>query len=56
MSRIDRNTISAAVEKHKDDIIAWTESLIRFASENRPPKGFEGEAQEFFAGELEQCG
>ncbi|UCB46652.1 MAG: M20/M25/M40 family metallo-hydrolase [Spirochaetota bacterium] len=56
MSRICRDTICSAVEKHKDDIVDWTKTLIRFASENRPPTGSEGEAQEFFASEVKQCG
>ena len=56
MSGVDRDAIRAAVENHKDDIIAWTKSLIRFASENRPPTGSEGEAQEFLASEIRQCG
>jgi acetylornithine deacetylase len=56
MSVIDRRAIVSAVEKHRDDIVAWTETLIRFASENRPPTGSEGDAQEFLAHETAKCG
>jgi acetylornithine deacetylase len=56
MSEINREAIIAAVESHKADIVEWTKTLIRFASENRPPVGSEGEAQEFLASETEQCG
>jgi len=43
--------ISDAVNRRADDIIEWTMKLIRFPSENRPPDGAEGPAQEFIAGE-----
>ena len=45
-------TIHAAVKQYADDIAAWTQTLVRFPSENRPPNGSEGEAQGFVA---DQC-
>jgi len=48
--------IRQAVEGRSDEILEWTKTLIRFASENRPPTGFEAEAQEFLAEECRRAG
>jgi acetylornithine deacetylase len=56
MKGISPQTIRAAVKGREEDILRWTEKLIRFPSENRPPEGNEGEAQEFIAGECRKIG
>jgi acetylornithine deacetylase len=56
MSAIDPNVIRHAVTAKKGEILEWTKTLIRFPSENRPPKGFEAEAQEFLAAECRALG
>ena len=48
--------IREAVERRSGEILEWAKALIRFPSENRPPDGFEGEAQEFIAGECAKLG
>jgi len=52
MKGFDAAAFHAAVEARKEDILQWTKTLVRFASENRPPGGQEGEAQAFLA---DQC-
>ena len=47
MSRITPGQIREAVQKRADDILEWTQALIRLPSENRPPLGGEGAAQQF---------
>jgi len=49
---IDTERIRGAVAERCDDILRWTQTLIRFASENRPPHGAEGPLQEFLAAEF----
>ena len=56
MSSIDPEIIRQAVVDRQDDIVEWTKSLIRFPSENRPPKGFEADAQDFIADECRALG
>jgi acetylornithine deacetylase len=56
MKGIDPQGVRAAVKRRKEDILRWTEKLIRFPSENRPPEGNEGEAQEFIARECRKMG
>jgi acetylornithine deacetylase len=41
--------IRRALEKRKTDILDWTKRIVAFQSENRPPVGNEGPAQEFVA-------
>jgi acetylornithine deacetylase len=48
--------IGEAVRKRRDEILEWAQTLVRFPSENRPPRGFEGEAQAFMAEELGKLG
>lgn len=52
MSVPNRSDIREAVEANKDRIVEWTQHLIRFPSENRPPVGQERDAQRWYA---EQC-
>jgi acetylornithine deacetylase len=52
MNGLDTEIIREAVTVRREEIIQWTKSLIHFASENRPPRGFEAEAQAFL---VEQC-
>jgi len=56
MNMPDRDTVRGVVERHRDDIIEWTRKFIRYKSENRPPNGAEGEAQEFIKAECEALG
>jgi acetylornithine deacetylase len=61
MGKRDRGGITAgrirgAVRSRRNEIIEWAQTLIRFPSENRPPRGFEGEAQAFIAEELGKLG
>lgn len=49
----DRAALRQAIDARKAEILEWTMKLMRFPSENRPPTGAEGEAQEFLAAE---CG
>jgi acetylornithine deacetylase len=48
--------IRRLVEKRRPEILAWTKTLIALASENRPPAGFEREAQEFLTAECRKEG
>jgi len=48
--------IEKQVEKHRDEIIDWLMKLIRFPSENKPPTGNEGPAQEFIYSEYSGTG
>ncbi|HUT74875.1 MAG TPA: M20/M25/M40 family metallo-hydrolase [Armatimonadota bacterium] len=50
MSAVGPEAIRDAVARRADDIVGWTQELVRFPSENRPPAGDEGPAQEFIAG------
>jgi acetylornithine deacetylase len=52
MREITAEAIRAEVEKRKPEIVEWTKNLVRFPSENRPPRGNEREAQSFVR---EQC-
>jgi len=52
----NRADISREVLKRKNEIITWSKKLISFPSENRPPDGFEGEAQEFLKKECLELG
>ena len=47
MSLISPDLIRETVHRRKEEILEWTKTLIRFPSENRPPDGYEKEAQEF---------
>ena len=53
---MDPESISLMVDKNRSRILQWTESLIRFPSENRPPDGNEGEAQRFIEEECRALG
>lgn len=48
--------IKKCIEDQKDEILEWVKKLITFPSENKPPKGYEGEAQKFLANELSNLG
>ena len=52
----DRERIHTAVERRKDDILAWTKTIIGYPSENRPPSGSEAEVQRFLADECRKMG
>jgi len=54
--RSETQRIRRLVEKHRPEILAWAKTLIALASENRPPAGYEREAQEFLAGECRKEG
>ena len=51
MKTITDEAIRDAVGKHTGDIVEWTKQLIRFPSDNRPPKGQEADVQRFIARE-----
>ncbi len=51
-----RIQILKEIDKRKDEIIAWTKKLIEFPTENRPPCGFEGKAQQFLKNECLKLG
>jgi acetylornithine deacetylase len=52
----DRGRIHAAVQRRRDEILAWTLDLLRFPSENRPPAGSEAAAQDFLARQCRTLG
>jgi len=56
MALINTNLIRTGVDKRRDSIIMWLESLIRFPSENRPPFGHEDKIQKFILQESENEG
>ena len=56
MSAPDRAAVRQAIETRRAEILNWTMKLMRFPSENRPPSGTEGEAQEFLAAECGKLG
>jgi acetylornithine deacetylase len=56
MRAIDKDLIKEEIDKKKENIIDWTKKLISIPSENRPPFGFEKEAQDFFHQELSALG
>lgn len=56
MSLITPGDIRNAVKERRDDILEWLKAFIRFPSENRPPDGFEGEAQKFIEEECKKLG
>jgi acetylornithine deacetylase len=53
---VEPERIRQAVQARREEILAWTKTLIGFASENRPPGGNEREAQEFLAAECRREG
>jgi acetylornithine deacetylase len=56
MSHIGPDEIRRAIERRRDEILDWTQELMRFPSENRPPNGSEGPAQEFIEAECRKLG
>jgi acetylornithine deacetylase len=52
----EQAALRRAIDERKAEILAWTTNLMRFPSENRPPSGAEGEAQEFLAQECRKLG
>jgi acetylornithine deacetylase len=48
--------IRDAVDGKREEILAWTQALLRFPSENRPPSGNEAGAQGFLAEECRKAG
>ncbi len=53
---ITRSRILKEVSSKKEEIIEWAKTLIGFPSENRPPDGDEGEAQQFLKQECLKIG
>lgn len=53
---LDLETIREAVSSRTDEIIEWLKTLVRFPSENRPPRGREAEAQKFIENECKNSG
>ena len=51
MKAITASAVRAAVNRHADDIVAWTKKFVSFPSENRPPGGAEAAAQKWVATE-----
>lgn len=51
-----RDGLRAAVDSRKAEILDWTMKLVRFPSENRPPSGAEGDAQDFLSAECRRLG
>lgn len=51
MTSITPEIIRSAVNRHADDIVAWTKKFVSFPSENRPPDGNEAAAQKWVAAE-----
>ncbi len=56
MKMMDAGSMRSEASRRADKIIEWTKSLIRFASENRPPDGNEGPLQQFIANECSEQG
>ena len=54
MNRFSPDAIEQAVRLHAEDIVSWTEELIRRPSENRPPDGNEAVLQDFIEEECEK--
>jgi len=50
------DTIRQALNRRRSDILEWTKKLIAFPSENRPPGGNEGPAQEFIVDSCRKMG
>ena len=51
-----RTDIRRAIDARRAEILDWTMKLVRFPSENRPPTGAEGHAQDFLAAECRSLG
>jgi len=56
MNAIDLRAIRRAVKNRRSEIFEWTRELVTYPSENRPPDGYEGEAQNFIADECTELG
>ena len=56
MNSIGPEVLRQLVADRQEEILEWTKNIIHFASENRPPAGFEAEAQEFLAEECRALG
>lgn len=56
MNRFEPWRVRTLIEERRDEILEWTGRLISFPSENRPPAGGEGEAQDWLAGECRSLG
>ncbi|MGM0365851.1 MAG: M20 family metallopeptidase [Actinomycetota bacterium] len=54
--KIKTADILKEVSSRKDEIIRWAQKLISFPTENKPPDGFEGQAQQFLAKECSKIG
>ena len=54
--RPDLSAVRRAVDRRRAEILEWITTLLKFPSENRPPAGAEGEAQEFLAAECLRLG
>ena len=51
MSSLDPAAIQEQIKLHEKDILQWLKKLVSYPSENRPPRGNEGDAQAFVARE-----
>ena len=56
MSGPKPDSVRGAVRERRREILEWTMSLLRLASENRPPTGAEAAAQDFIAAECRALG
>jgi acetylornithine deacetylase len=56
MKKLTPQLIREEVNRKKEQILQWTKTLIRFSSENRPPDGFEADAQVFINEECRKLG
>ena len=46
--------IKKSIKSRENEILEWVRKLMSFPSENKPPKGYESEAQKFIMKELSQ--
>jgi acetylornithine deacetylase len=56
MTTIGPETLRRTVASRAEQILEWTQALIRYPSENRPPGGSEGPLQGFLAAECRRQG
>ncbi len=56
MNTVRGNDIHDHVEKRKPEIVSWLKEFIRYPSENKPPDGYEKDAQDFLEQECRKEG
>ena len=56
MTDLDPASLREHISNHEEEILDWLKKYVAFASENRPPAGNEGEAQEYIAEECRNLG